>query len=120
MLCHPHVVVDGQDVSDGAAVDVLEVVIASFGKDQSVALLLKKDEERRTNERVEIISCLIKDSGKAVRVLSPGNIPVVVCPISQNHLGEAFVGMKKTKSTSSISSESVLKGCWSWQVKKLP
>ena len=41
-VCYPHVVEDGQDVSDGAAVDVLEVVIASLGKDQSVALLLRK------------------------------------------------------------------------------
>ena len=45
MLCHPHVIVDGQDVSDGAAVDVLEVVIAPLGKDQPVALLLKKEEQ---------------------------------------------------------------------------
>ena len=48
MLCHPHVIVDGQDVSDGAAVDVLEVVIAPLGKDQPVALLLKKN--KRTNQ----------------------------------------------------------------------
>ena len=32
-LCHPHVVVDGQDVGDSAAVDVLEVVIPPLGKD---------------------------------------------------------------------------------------
>ena len=41
MLSNPHVVVDGQDVSDGAAVDVLQVVISPLGKDKSVALLLK-------------------------------------------------------------------------------
>ena len=40
-VCYPHVVEDGQDVSDCASVDVLEVVIASLGKDQSVALLLR-------------------------------------------------------------------------------
>ena len=40
-VCYPHVVEDGQDVSDGASVDVLEVVIASLGKDESVALLLR-------------------------------------------------------------------------------
>ena len=39
---YPHIVEDGQDVSDGATVDVLEVVIAALGKDESVALLLKK------------------------------------------------------------------------------
>ena len=40
-VCYPHVVEDGQDVSNCAAVDVLEVVVASLGKDESVALLLR-------------------------------------------------------------------------------
>ena len=40
-VCYPHVVEDGQDVSDCASVDVLEVVIASLGKDESVALFLR-------------------------------------------------------------------------------
>ena len=108
---YPHIVEDGQDVSDGATVDVLEVVIAALGKDESVALLLKK---KAFNEMLQfgIISCLIKDSCKAVRVFSPGNITIVVCLISQNHLGKAFSEIanqwKIRKITSSISSESVL------------
>ena len=45
MLCYPHVVEDGQDVSDGATVDILEVMVAPLCKDQSVALLLRNHKE---------------------------------------------------------------------------
>ena len=35
-----HVVIDDKNVGDGVAVDVLAVVVAAFGQDQAVALLL--------------------------------------------------------------------------------
>ena len=84
-VCYPHVVEDGQDVRDGATVDILEVMIAPLGKDESVALLLRKKE---FNEMLQfgIISCLVKDSCKAVRVFPPGNISIVVGLVSQNNL----------------------------------
>ena len=44
LYAYPHVVEDGQDVSDGATVDILEVMVAPLRKDQSVALLLIKNE----------------------------------------------------------------------------
>ena len=93
MLLYPHVVEDGQDVSDGATIDILEVMIAPLGKDESVALLLRKKE---FNEMLQcgIISCLVKDSSKAVRVFPPGNIPIVVCLISQNNLERAYIDAK--------------------------
>ena len=41
LYAYPHVVEDGQDVSDGATVDILEVMVAPLRKDQSVAFLLR-------------------------------------------------------------------------------
>jgi hypothetical protein len=36
-----HVIIDDEDVGDGAAVHVLEVVVPALGQDQAVALLLQ-------------------------------------------------------------------------------
>ena len=93
MLLYPHVVEDGQDVSDGATIDILEVMIAPLCKDQSVALLLRN---RESNVRfsISIVSCLIQDSCKAMGVFSPGHVPIVVCLVSQNNLERAYIDAK--------------------------